>query len=162
MDCTKLKVWCMTMGVSYPLLKKNELPRTTSQVLIYFLPFQEFCLSGKDKLQQTKQRKVQHIERFIILTISKTLRNWEKPPKSCSAANTISLYVILKSSPSTKFLSHDLTKGNMLPTIEFCTFTIIIYMLRPVCRHLILIFFASQRSRPLSAWTKENMRHRLL
>lgn len=65
----------MTMGVSYPLLKKNELPRTTSQVLIYFLPFQEFCLSGKDKPQQTKQRKVQHIERFIILTISKTLRD---------------------------------------------------------------------------------------
>ena len=62
-------------GCELSFIKKNELPRTTSQVLIYFLPFQEFCLSGKDKLQQTKQRKVQHIERFISLTISKTLRD---------------------------------------------------------------------------------------
>lgn len=125
-------------GCELSFTKKNELPRVTSQVLIYFLPFQEFCLSGKDKLQQTKQRKVQQIERFISLTISKTLRDWEKPPKSFSAANTIlSLQAILKWSPSTKFWSHDLTKGYMLPTIEFCTFTIIIYMLRPVCRYLI-------------------------
>lgn len=62
-------------GCELSFIKKNELPRTTSQVLIYFLPFQEFCLSGKDKLQQTKQRKVQQIERFISLTISKTLQD---------------------------------------------------------------------------------------
>ena len=75
----------MTMGalqsdfnfssLSYRILKKHELPRVTSQVLIYFLPFQECCWSGKDKRQQTKQRKVQQIERFISLTISKTLRD---------------------------------------------------------------------------------------